>query len=165
MPLGVAIWALTYNGGVHATVVGVAMGLILRVTRDEGEKTSPGERTEYLLRPVSAGVAVALFALFAAGVSISGAALGEVFTRPEPLGVVLGLVIGKSVGVFAGTYVAERFTRARLTPDLAWADVFAVAVLGGLWKTLSKTRWLIFGPAGQTRWSGGRVLIARSAKR
>ncbi|MFC5806330.1 Na+/H+ antiporter NhaA [Streptomyces heilongjiangensis] len=54
-----------------------------------------------------------LFALFAAGVSVSGEALGEVFTSPEPLGVVLGLVLGKTVGIFAGTHLAARFTRAR----------------------------------------------------
>ncbi|MFG3064215.1 Na+/H+ antiporter NhaA [Streptomyces sp. NPDC048231] len=48
---GVAIWALMHDGGVHATVEGVAMSLILRTTRDEGEKASPGERTEHLLRP------------------------------------------------------------------------------------------------------------------
>ncbi|MPY61019.1 Na+/H+ antiporter NhaA [Streptomyces spongiae] len=137
MPLGVAIWALMYNGGVHATVAGVAMGLILRTTRDEGEDASPGERTEHLLRPVSAGVAVPLFALFAAGVSVSSGAVGEVFTSPEPLGVVLGLVVGKTVGIFAGTYLAARFTRARLNPDLAWADVFALAVLAGIGFTVA----------------------------
>ncbi|QYX75910.1 Na+/H+ antiporter NhaA [Streptomyces akebiae] len=137
VPLGVVIWALMYNGGVHATVAGVAMGLILRTTRDEGEDASPGERTEHLLRPVSAGVAVPLFALFAAGVSVSTEALGEVFTRPEPLGVVLGLVVGKTVGIFAGTYLAARFTRARLNPDLAWADVFALAVLAGIGFTVA----------------------------
>ncbi|WP_338894626.1 Na+/H+ antiporter NhaA [Streptomyces sp. TG1A-60] len=137
VPLGVAIWALTYNGGVHATVAGVAMGLILRTTRDEGEAASPGERTEHLLRPVSAGVAVPLFALFAAGVSVSAGVMGEVFTRPEPLGVVLGLVVGKTVGIFVGTYAAARFTRARLNPDLAWADVFALAVLAGIGFTVA----------------------------
>jgi Na+:H+ antiporter, NhaA family len=137
VPLGVAVWALMYHGGVHATVAGVAMGLILRTTRDEGERDSPGERTEHLLRPVSAGVAVPLFALFAAGVSVSGPALGEVFTRPEPLGVVLGLVVGKTMGIFAGTYLAARFTRARLNPDLAWADVLALAVLSGIGFTVA----------------------------
>ncbi|MFD8386224.1 Na+/H+ antiporter NhaA [Streptomyces sp. NPDC059679] len=137
VPLGVVIWALMYNGGVHATVAGVAMGLILRTTRDSGEQASPGERAEHLLRPVSASVAVPLFALFAAGVSVSGAALGEVFTRPEPLGVVLGLVVGKTVGIFAGTYLAARFTRARLNPDLAWADVLALAVLAGIGFTVA----------------------------
>lgn len=78
-----------------------------------------------------------LFALFAAGVSISGGAVGEVFTRPEPLGVVLGLVVGKTVGIFAGTYLAARFTQARLNPDLAWADVFALAVLAGIGFTVA----------------------------
>ncbi|SDN06816.1 Na+/H+ antiporter NhaA [Streptomyces wuyuanensis] len=137
VPLGVAIWALMYNGGVHATVAGVAMGLILRTTRDKGEDASPAERASHLLHPVSAGVAVPLFALFAAGVGVSGAALGEVFTRPEPLGVVLGLVVGKTLGIFAGTYLAARFTRARLNPDLAWADVLALAVLAGIGFTVA----------------------------
>ncbi|MFF4948804.1 Na+/H+ antiporter NhaA [Streptomyces chattanoogensis] len=84
VPLGLAIWALMYNGGVHATVAGVAMGLILRTTRDQGEKASPGERTEHLLRPVSAGVAVPLFALFAAGVSISADGGGSRPPSPSP---------------------------------------------------------------------------------
>ncbi|MFE0766394.1 Na+/H+ antiporter NhaA [Streptomyces smyrnaeus] len=139
VPLGLAIWALTYNGGVHATVAGVAMGLILRCTRDQGagEDASPGERAEHLLRPVSAGVAVPLFALFAAGVSVSVPVLAKVFTQPGLLGVVLGLVVGKSVGIFGGTYLAARFTRARLNPDLAWADVFAIAVLAGIGFTVS----------------------------
>ncbi|MFF1676188.1 Na+/H+ antiporter NhaA [Streptomyces sp. NPDC058256] len=143
VPLGLVIWALMYNSGIHATVAGVAMGLILRTTRDPATKgwaaeaASPGERTEHLLRPLSAGIAVPLFALFAAGVSISLPVLGEVFTRPEPLGVVLGLVLGKTIGIFAGTYLAARFTRAQLNPDLAWADVFALAVLAGIGFTVS----------------------------
>ncbi|WP_336319999.1 Na+/H+ antiporter NhaA [Streptomyces lavendofoliae] len=137
VPLGVVTWALMYNGGVHATVAGVAIGLILRTTRDRGETASPAERTSHLLHPVSAGVVVPLFALFAAGVGVSGAALGQVFTRPEPLGVVLGLVLGKTLGIFAGTYLAARFTKARLNPELAWADVFALAVLAGIGFTVA----------------------------
>ncbi|MET9799612.1 Na+/H+ antiporter NhaA [Streptomyces sp. NPDC006368] len=137
VPLGVVTWALMYNSGVHATVAGVAMGLILRTTRDKGETASPAERTSHLLHPFSAGVVVPLFALFAAGVGVSVASLGEVFTQPEPLGVVLGLVVGKTLGIFAGTYLAARFTRARLNPDLAWADVFALAVLAGIGFTVA----------------------------
>ncbi|UQW99844.1 Na+/H+ antiporter NhaA [Streptomyces sp. RerS4] len=143
VPLGVAVWALMYNSGVHATVAGVAMGLILRTRRDAArgrrpaETASPGERVAHLLRPVSAGIAVPLFALFAAGVSLSGSALGAVFTQPEPLGVVLGLVVGKTVGVFAGTYLTARFTQARLNPDLAWADILALAALAGIGFTVA----------------------------
>ncbi|MFI1361291.1 Na+/H+ antiporter NhaA [Streptomyces sp. NPDC020898] len=137
LPLGVVTWALMYNGGIHATVAGVAMGLILRTTRDKGEQASPGERTGHLLHPLSAGVCVPLFALFAAGVSVSGDALGKVFSTPEPLGVVVGLVAGKILGIFVGTYLAARFTRAQLNPDLAWADVFGLATLAGIGFTVA----------------------------
>jgi NhaA family Na+:H+ antiporter len=137
VPLAVVIWALMYNSGVHATIAGVAMGLMLRCTTREGEQHSPGEHIEHLVRPLSAGLAVPLFALFSAGVSISGGALGDVFARPETLGVVLGLVVGKTLGIFGGTWLTVRFTRARLSEELAWADVFAMSSLAGIGFTVS----------------------------
>ncbi|MFD8391848.1 Na+/H+ antiporter NhaA [Streptomyces sp. NPDC059680] len=137
VPLAVVIWALMYNSGVHATIAGVAMGLMLRCTTREGEQHSPGEHIEHLVRPLSAGLAVPMFALFSAGVTVSGGALGDVFTRPETLGVVLGLVVGKTLGIFGGTWLTVRFTRASLSEDLAWADVFAVAALSGIGFTVS----------------------------
>jgi Na+:H+ antiporter, NhaA family len=137
VPLALVIWGLMYNSGIHATIAGVAMGLMLRCTRREGEQQSPGERIEHLVRPLSAGLAVPLFALFSAGVAISGGALGGVFTRPEALGVVLGLVVGKAVGIFGGTWLTARFTRASLSEDLVWPDVIAVASLAGIGFTVS----------------------------
>ncbi|MEU1817234.1 Na+/H+ antiporter NhaA [Streptomyces roseifaciens] len=137
VPLAVVNWALMYNSGVHATIAGVAMGLMLRCHRHEGERHSPGEHIEHVVRPLSAGLAVPLFALFSAGVVVSGGALSDVFTRPETLGVVLGLVVGKAVGVFGGTWLAARFTRAELNPDLKWPDVLAVASLAGIGFTVS----------------------------
>ncbi|WP_394298733.1 Na+/H+ antiporter NhaA [Streptomyces rimosus] len=137
VPLALVIWGLMYNSGVHATIAGVAMGLMLRCHRRDGEEQSPGEHIEHLVRPLSAGLAVPLFALFSAGVSVSGSALHDVFTKPETLGVVLGLVIGKAVGIFGGTWCAARFTKAELNPDLRWPDVFAVAALAGIGFTVS----------------------------
>ncbi|MFD9211569.1 MULTISPECIES: Na+/H+ antiporter NhaA [unclassified Streptomyces] len=137
VPLALVIWGLMYKSGVHATIAGVAMGLMLRCTRREGEEHSPGEHIEHLVRPISAGIAVPLFALFSAGVSVSGSALHAVFTRPETLGVLIGLVVGKSIGIFGGTWLAARFTRAELNEDLAWPDVFAVASLAGIGFTVS----------------------------
>ncbi|WP_431946763.1 Na+/H+ antiporter NhaA [Actinacidiphila sp. bgisy167] len=163
VPLGVAIWALMYHGGVHATVAGVAMGLILRTTRDDDETASPAERTGFLLHPLSAGVAVPLFALFAAGVTVSAGALGDVFTRPEPLGVVVGLLLGKIVGIFAGTYLAARFTRARLNPDLAWGDVFGLAVLGGIGFTVALLIGELAFPPAEAEHVKAAVLVASLA--
>jgi NhaA family Na+:H+ antiporter len=60
-----------------------------------------------------------------------------VFTKPETLGVLLGLVVGKTVGVFGGTWLTARFTRASLSDDLSWPDVFAVATLAGIGFTVS----------------------------
>ncbi|GGQ74715.1 Na+/H+ antiporter NhaA [Streptomyces pilosus] len=137
VPLALVVWGLTYNSGIHATVAGVAMGLMLRCHREEGEEHSPGEHIEHLVRPISAGLAVPLFALFSAGVGVSGGALAEVFTQPETLGVVLGLVVGKTFGIFGGTWLTARFTRASLSDDLAWPDVFAVASLAGIGFTVS----------------------------
>ncbi|MFC9128789.1 Na+/H+ antiporter NhaA [Streptomyces sp. NPDC057099] len=137
VPLALVVWALMYNSGVHATVAGVAIGLMLRCHRKEGETRSPGEHIEHLVRPLSAGLVVPLFALFSAGVSVTGGALADVFRSPETLGVVLGLVVGKTLGIFGGTWLTARFTRASLSDDLAWGDVFAVASLAGIGFTVS----------------------------
>jgi NhaA family Na+:H+ antiporter len=137
VPLALVIWGLMYNSGVHATIAGVAMGLMLRCHREDGEEQSPGEHIEHVVRPLSAGLAVPLFALFSAGVAVSGGALGDVFTKPETLGVVLGLVVGKAVGIFGGTWLTARFTKASLSDELAWPDVFAVASLAGIGFTVS----------------------------
>ncbi|MEU2246900.1 Na+/H+ antiporter NhaA [Streptomyces sp. NPDC019224] len=137
VPLAVVIWGLMYNSGIHATIAGVSMGLMLRCTRREGEDHSPGEHIEHLVHPLSAGFAVPVFALFSAGVSLSGGAVASVFDRPETLGVVLGLVAGKAIGVFGGTWLTTRLTKAELNKELAWADVFAIATLAGIGFTVS----------------------------
>jgi NhaA family Na+:H+ antiporter len=137
LPLAVTVWALTYIGGVHATVAGVVMGLMLRVGRSPLPEKGTLEHIVHVARPLSAGLAAPLFALFAAGVSVSAGSLRSVLDGPEPLGVALGLTAGKTLGIFCGTYLAVRFTRARLTQALAWADVFALSVLAGIGFTVS----------------------------
>lgn len=143
VPLALVIWGLMYNSGVHATIAGVAMGMLLRVRLRAGEdgqpdeEMSPAEHIEHRIRPLSAGFAVPVFALFAAGVSVSGSALADTVRQPEGLGVVLGLFAGKFLGVFGGTYLAARFTRARLNPELSWSDVAGVAMLAGIGFTVS----------------------------
>jgi len=122
---------------VHATIAGVAIGLATRALPDPDESTSPAEHYEHMIRPVSAGLAVPLFALLAAGVAINPDKLAQVFTNPIGLGIVLGLIVGKSIGITGGTWVAVRYTRATLARGLTWTDVAAVALLAGIGFTVS----------------------------
>ena len=111
-----SIWALMHASGVHATIAGVAMGLMLRCTARRGRGALPG-RAHRAPGPPAVGRArrAALRPVLGRVSPLSGGALADVFTGPETLGVVLGLVVGKAVGVFGGTWLAARFTRAELT--------------------------------------------------
>ena len=86
VPLSIAIWWFMHECGIHATIAGVAMGLLTRVKLDPGEKASPAVRLEHTLTPLSAGVAVPFFALMSAGVAVAGG--GEIFSDPVVIGVV-----------------------------------------------------------------------------
>jgi len=132
VPLALLAWGLMHAAGVHPTVAGVAVGLLTRVHRDDPDQRSPVERFEHAWRPVSAGLAVPLFALFSVGIALSGDALSAAATDPAAVGVVVARIVGKTVGVFAGAYLVARATAARLSPDLVWADVFAVSALTGI---------------------------------
>jgi NhaA family Na+:H+ antiporter len=137
VPLALALWVAVHESGVHATVAGVALGLLTRVRPDRDERHSPAERLEHLVRPVSAGVAVPVFALFAAGVRIDGDTLRGAASDAVAVGVVVALVAGKFVGVFGGTWLTARLTRAELSSELRWADIAAVALLSGIGFTVS----------------------------
>jgi NhaA family Na+:H+ antiporter len=135
VPLAVGIWWATHESGIHATVAGVTMGLLTRVRPDPGEPTSPAQRVEHALTPVSAGVAVPLFALMSAGVSVT---LGShLVSDPVVIGVVAGLVIGKPVGVLGGAWLVTRLPRASLGAELAWRDLFGVGLLAGVGFTVA----------------------------
>ena len=133
--VAVAAWWFMHESGVHATIAGVLLGLLTRVRRDPGEARSPAEAFEHRLSPISAGLAVPFFALVSAGVPISGG--GSLLSDPVVVGVVIGLVLGKPIGVLGGTFLVTRFTRAELTEDLAWRQMFGVALLAGIGFTVS----------------------------
>jgi NhaA family Na+:H+ antiporter len=137
VPLALLIWALMFNSGVHATIAGVAIGMLLRTTPQGEEKYSPAEQIEHRVHPWSAGLAVPLFALFAAGVAVSADTLGDMAREPEALGIAAGLVVGKVIGIFGATWVMATFTRAKLNASLTWADVLGVSMLAGIGFTVS----------------------------
>lgn len=137
VPIAIGAWWFMHESGIHATIAGVALGLVTRVVADPGEDEAPAERIEHRLRPWSAAVAVPLFALFAAGVTLSGSAVRQLLTDPVAIGIVAGLLAGKAIGVFGGSWLTARFTRAELNSDLSWRDVGAVSVLAGIGFTVA----------------------------
>lgn len=137
LALGVLAWALLHAAGIHATLAGVAIGLVTRVRRDPGETESPAERLEHRLQPISAGICVPLFAFFAAGVALSPAALRAFAADRVAWAVVAGLVVGKPLGVLAGAGLATRLRLARLPTDMHGRDLAAVSVLAGCGFTVS----------------------------
>jgi len=143
IPLAVLTWVLMHESGVHATVAGVLLGFAVPVVRSRaagGPDAGPGmaEHFEHRIRPLSAGVAVPLFAFCAAGVTVGGVSgFFEALGDPIAIGIVAGLVIGKAIGVLGTTYLVSRFTRATLDAGLSWRDVFGVAVLAGIGFTVS----------------------------
>lgn len=137
VPLAAATWFAVHETGVHATIAGVALALLTRVSTDPGEDESPCLRLEHRLQPWSAGFAVPVFALFAAGIPISAEVLGQMFSDRLALAVIIGLVVGKLVGIVGSALIAVWIGAARLPDDLGKRDLVAVAMLGGVGFTVS----------------------------
>jgi NhaA family Na+:H+ antiporter len=127
-----ALWIAVFQSGVHATIAGVLAALTLPLG-DRGIY-SPLKRLEHLIHPwVMFGI-VPLFGFASAGVTVGD--LGAVLT-PLPLGVALGLFLGKQVGVFAGVWLADRLRFAMKPTDLGWGHIYAMALLCGIGFTMS----------------------------
>jgi NhaA family Na+:H+ antiporter len=124
-------------------VAGVLLGFAVPVVRSQaagGPDAGPGlaEHFEHRFRPLSAGVAVPVFAFFSAGVTVGGlSGLRVALTDSVALGIVVALVAGKTIGITAATWLVSRFTRAELDADLGWPDVLGLALLGGIGFTVS----------------------------
>lgn len=144
IPIALSAWALVHASGIHATVAGVLLAMLVPVRRspqDDASKPGLATRVEHRLHPVSAGFAVPIFAFFAAGVSFvgkgPGGGIASALSDPAAIGIMVALVVGKAIGVFGGTWVFARFTRAELDDDLEWSDVFGISLLAGIGFTVS----------------------------
>lgn len=139
LPLAVLTWVLVHESGVHATVAGVLLAFSVPVAvRGPGQGVNLAGHFEHRWRPLSAGIAVPVFAFFAAGVSIADAGgINTALRDKVTLGIVAGLVLGKAVGVMAAAYLVQRFTRARLADELSWWDVLGLSLLAGIGFTVS----------------------------
>jgi NhaA family Na+:H+ antiporter len=163
--LGIGLWVALHESGAHATLAGVAMGLLapirpgldreivlsrsdelLDVFSPEAARTtsrlarlsvSEMEWLEHTLHPWTSLVVVPVFALANAGVVVSTSALGEAASSPVTWGVVLGLVVGKTAGITAAAWLGCRLGLAVLPTGARWSQLVGVAALGGIGFTVS----------------------------
>lgn len=134
LPLVLCLWVATLNSGVHATLAGVAAAFCMPLLAKDG--SSPLKRLEaWLHAPVAFGV-LPLFAFCNAGVPLAGLTLASL-AEPVPLGVSMGLLLGKQIGVLSAAMLAVRLGVARLPEGVRWRDIHGVAVLCGIGFTMS----------------------------
>ncbi len=163
--IGVGVWFAVLESGVHATLAGVAIGLLApavpllreevargharRALRDNvldpdeltklrfllRESVSVVDRLQSSLHPVSAYVVLPIFALANAGVELGG--IGRAFTAPVGLGIMVGLVLGKPVGILLASFLAVRLGLGRLPDNTSWPMILGLGAVGGIGFTVS----------------------------
>jgi len=135
--LGVALWLATYASGVHATIAGVVLGLLTPARGLRGAAVSPAERITHVLHPWSSFVIVPVFALANAGVVIRADSFDAPGATAVSAGVVVGLVVGKTVGIAGAAWLAARTGLGRLPDDTTWPMMLAIAAVAGVGFTVS----------------------------
>jgi NhaA family Na+:H+ antiporter len=130
------LWVCVLESGVHATLAGVVAAAFIPANRRAGETDSPLDALEHRLHPWVAFGIMPLFAFANAGVSLAGVTL-DALLQPLPLGIALGLFIGKQTGVFLFCFAAVRLRLASLPEGVSWRQLYGVALLTGIGFTMS----------------------------
>lgn len=132
--VGLILWASVLKSGVHATLAGVIIGFCIPLNGKNGER--PLEDLEHALSPWSAFAILPLFAFCNAGVSLLGMGMSNL-TSTLPIGIALGLLIGKPLGIFSFCYIAVKLRIAKLSEGINFKQIFAISVLCGIGFTMS----------------------------
>ncbi len=134
--IGIIMWVAVLKSGVHATLVGVILALFIPL-RDPGHpERSPLRELEHDLHTTVAFVILPLFAFANAGISLSGLSVADIL-HPVPLGIALGLIVGKQIGVFGFCWLGVKLGIAKLPENMNWAHMYGVALLCGVGFTMS----------------------------
>ncbi len=135
MIIGLILWVCVLKSGVHATLAGVTLAFCIPL-RTKNAEPSPLMTLEHALHPWVAYGILPLFAFANAGLSLSGVTL-ESFTHHVPMGIAVGLLLGKTLGVFGLTWLAVKIGIAALPQGANWGQVLGVAILCGIGFTMS----------------------------
>ncbi|EJI2332048.1 Na+/H+ antiporter NhaA [Vibrio cholerae] len=132
---GLILWIAVLKSGVHATLAGVVIGFAIPLKGNKGEH-SPLKHLEHALHPYVAFAILPVFAFANAGISLQGVSLAGL-TSMLPLGVALGLFLGKPLGIFSFSWAAVKLGVAKLPEGINFKHIFAVSVLCGIGFTMS----------------------------
>ena len=137
--LGLLLWYLVFLSGVHATIAGVVTAMMVPIRRSPAapdDAASPLHRLEHALHPWSAYLIVPLFGFANAGVSLAGLEPG-ILLAPLPLGIALGLLLGKQLGIFGSIWIAEKTRFAPRPGNARWSQIYGISLLAGIGFTMS----------------------------
>jgi NhaA family Na+:H+ antiporter len=135
--LGVVLWISVLKSGVHATLAGVALAFLIPLNaREKGTKRSLSENLERDLHPWVSFMILPLFAFVNAGIDLREMSLSQLAT-PVPLGIMLGLFVGKQAGVFLFSWAAIRMRLAALPAGADWHQLYGIALMTGIGFTMS----------------------------
>jgi len=144
--VGAILWVAVLKSGVHATLAGVVIGFAIPLKGKKGEK-SPLKHMEHALHPYVAFGILPLFAFANAGISLQGVSM-DGLTSMLPLGIAMGLLVGKPLGIFSFSWLAVKAGIAKLPEGISMMHIFAVSVLCGIGFTMSIfISSLAFGPS------------------
>ena len=132
--LAILMWAFVLKSGVHATLAGVAAAMT--VPLDTKSDHGPLERMEHALHPWVAFLVIPIFGFANAGVTLFGLSPAALF-EPLPLGIALGLLVGKQIGIFGFAFAAVKLKLASLPAGVGWAQLHAMSLLAAIGFTMS----------------------------
>lgn len=132
--LGISVWYFVYSSGVHATIAGVALGIVISTTPRNGP--SLAKRAMAFFHPFSSYFAVPLFVLVSSGISFS-VFTPSVIGSPVFLGIVIGLLVGKPVGIMLFVWIAERFLGGRRDASITWGHIALVSTVASIGFTVA----------------------------
>jgi NhaA family Na+:H+ antiporter len=134
--LGIVLWVCLLKSGIHATLAGVVLAFAIPLQTGELLETSPLRRLEHCLHPWVAFAILPIFAFANAGVTFHDIKASDVI-HSIPLGIGLGLFLGKQIGVYTACWLAVKLKVAKLADDISWSMLYGLAILCGIGFTMS----------------------------
>ena len=134
--IGIILWIAILKSGIHATLAGIVLAMFIPLRGNNGEEQPLLIRLEQDLHATVAFIILPVFAFFNAGIDLSGLRFDDLLA-PIPLGIALGLVLGKQLGIFGIIWLAVKSGMARLPENIGWVQLYGLSVLCGIGFTMS----------------------------